>query len=68
MKAILIRAFGGPDYVSSPSVDVPVPAAVRGMTGRDGVEAIAKSGTHYRDRALGTFETYIRERFAEEVK
>jgi hypothetical protein len=36
-----VRAFAGPDYVLSPSVDVPVPAAVRGMTGRDGVEAIA---------------------------
>jgi hypothetical protein len=36
-----VRAFAGPDFALADSVDVPVPAAVTGMTGRDGVEAIA---------------------------
>lgn len=36
-----VRAFAGPDFALSPSVDVPMPRSFRAMTGRDGAEAIA---------------------------
>lgn len=36
-----MRIFAGPDFVASPSVDVPMPQAFKAMTGRDGAEAIA---------------------------
>ena len=36
-----VRAFAGPDFPLSRSVDVPLPAGTRKMSGRDGAEAIA---------------------------
>ncbi len=36
-----VRAFAGPDFPLSRSVDVPLPAGTKKMSGRDGAEAIA---------------------------
>lgn len=36
-----VRAFAGPDFALSPSVDVPMPQSFKAMTGRNGAEAIA---------------------------
>jgi hypothetical protein len=36
-----VRAFSGPDFMLSRSVDVPLPAGAKKMSGRDGAEAIA---------------------------
>lgn len=36
-----VRAFAGPDFPLSRSVDVPLPAGAKRMSGRDGAEAIA---------------------------
>ena len=36
-----VRAFAGPDFMLSRSVDVPLPAGTKKMSGRDGAEAIA---------------------------
>ena len=36
-----VRAFAGPDFPLSRSVDVPLPAGAKKMSGRDGAEAIA---------------------------
>jgi hypothetical protein len=36
-----VRTFAGPDFVTSRSVDVPMPQSFKAMTGKDGAEAIA---------------------------